>query len=73
MRATTAELLFRGTRVLQAQHRRELPYAALAACLAFRGRRLPSFNGAYGIARAAAVARGPAALSVDSAFAQRLY
>lgn len=58
--------------VLQAQHGPELPYAALAAGFVFRGRRVAFFNRAYGIYRAT-VQRGPAALSINSAFAQRRY
>ena len=59
--------------VLQAQHGPELPYAALAAGFVFRGRRVPFLNRAYGIYRAADVQRGPAALSINSAFAQKRY
>ena len=59
--------------VLQAQHGPELPYAALAAGFAFRRRRVPFLNRAYGIYRAADVQRGPAALSINSAFAQKRY
>lgn len=59
--------------VLQAQHGPELPFAALAEGFAFRGRRVPFLNRAYGIYRAAAVQRGPAALSLNSAFAQKRY
>lgn len=58
--------------VLQAQHGPELPYAALVRGFSFRGRRVPFLNRAYGIYRAA-VQRGPAALSISSAFAQRRY
>jgi putative restriction endonuclease len=59
--------------VLQAQHGPELPYAALATGFVFRGRRVPFLNRAYGIYRAADVQRGPAALSINSAFAQKRY
>jgi putative restriction endonuclease len=59
--------------VLQAQHGPELPYSALAQGFNFRGRRVPFLNRAYGIYRAAAVQRGPAALSISSAFAQKRY
>ena len=59
--------------VLQAQYGPELPYAALAEGFVFRGRKVPFMNRAYGIYRAAGVQRGPAALSVNSAFAQRRY
>lgn len=59
--------------VLQAQHGPELPYAALAAGFNFRGRRVPFLNRAYGIYRAAEIQRGPAALSINSAFAQKRY
>lgn len=59
--------------VLQAQHGPELPYAALALGFNFRGAKVPFLNRAYGIYRAANVQRGPAALSVNSAFAQKRY
>ena len=59
--------------VLQAQHGPELPWSALAAGFAFRGRRVPFLNRAYGIYRAADVQRGPAALTINSAFAQKRY
>jgi putative restriction endonuclease len=59
--------------VLQAQHGPELPYAALAEGFNFRGRKVPFLNRAYGIYRAADVQRGPAALSINSAFAQKRY
>jgi hypothetical protein len=59
--------------VLQAQHGPELPYSALAPGFAFRGGRVPFLNRAYGIYRAANVQRGPAALSISSAFAQKRY
>ena len=59
--------------VLQAQHGPALPFAALAAGFAFRGKRVPFLNRAYGIYRAATVQRGPAALSLNSAFAQKRY
>jgi putative restriction endonuclease len=59
--------------VLQAQHGPELPYVALAEGFVFRGRRVPFMNRAYGIYRAAGVQRGPAALSINSAFAQKRY
>jgi putative restriction endonuclease len=58
--------------VLQARYGRELPYSELARGFAFRGRRVPFFNRAFGIYRAS-VQRGPAALSISSAFAQRRY
>jgi hypothetical protein len=58
--------------VLQAQYGPELPYAALAGGFSFRGRKVPFFNRAYGIYRAS-VQRGPAALSLNSAFAQKRY
>ena len=58
--------------VLQAQFGPELPYAALAHGFAFRGRHVPFLNRAYGIYRATAQ-RGPAALSLNSAFAQKRY
>jgi hypothetical protein len=59
--------------VLQAQHGPELPWFALEPGFAFRGRRVPFLNRAYGIYRAAEVQRGPAALSINSAFAQKRY
>jgi putative restriction endonuclease len=58
--------------VLQAQHGPELPYAVLARGFSFRGRDVPFLNRAFGIYRAA-VQRGPAALSINSAFAQKRY
>lgn len=59
--------------VLQAQHGPELPFAALACGFNFRGRKVPFLNRAYGIYRAAGAQRGPAALSINSAFAQKRY
>ena len=59
--------------VLQAQYGPELPYAALANGFGFRGRRVPFFNRGYGIYRAKDAQRGPAALSINSAFAQKRY
>lgn len=59
--------------VLQAQHGPELPFSALAAGFSFRGRRVPFLNRAYGIYRAAEAQRGMAALSINSAFAQKRY
>ena len=59
--------------VLQAQHGPELPFTALAEGFNFRGRNVPFLNRAYGIYRAADVQRGPAALSINSAFAQKRY
>jgi putative restriction endonuclease len=58
--------------VLQARYGRELPYGELANGFNFRGRRIAFFNRAYGIYRAT-VQRGPAALSINSAFAQKRY
>jgi putative restriction endonuclease len=58
--------------VLQAQHGPELSHHALAAGFNFRGTRVPFLNRAFGIYRAA-VQRGPAALSINSAFAQKRY
>jgi putative restriction endonuclease len=58
--------------VLQAQYGPEIPYAALAAGFSFGGARVPFLNRGYGIYRAT-VQRGPAALSINSAFAQRRY
>ena len=59
--------------VLQAQHGPELPFAALAEGFSFRGKRVPFLNRAYGIYRAAEAQRGMAALSINSAFAQKRY
>lgn len=59
--------------VLQAQYGPELPYGALAGGFSYRGRRIPFLNRAYGIYRAAGAQRGPAALSINSAFAQKRY
>jgi len=58
--------------VLQATYGPELPYAALASGFAFRGRKVPFMNRAFGIYRSAAQ-RGPAALSLNSAFVQSRY
>jgi putative restriction endonuclease len=58
--------------VLQAQHGPELPYSALTAGFNFRGQKVPFFNRAFGIYRAS-VQSGPAALSINSAFAQKRY
>lgn len=58
--------------VLQAQHGPELPFGVLAKGFSFRGRSVPFLNRGYGIYRAA-VQRGPAALSINSAFAQKRY
>jgi putative restriction endonuclease len=49
-----------------------VPYPALVAGFNFRGTRIPFLNRAFGIYRAA-VQRGPAALSINSAFAQKRY
>ena len=58
--------------VLQAQFGPELPFSALAPGFRFRGQTIPFFNRGYGIYRAR-VQRGPAALSINSAFAQKRY
>jgi putative restriction endonuclease len=58
--------------VLQAQHGPELPYRAVVDGFSFGGGKVPFFNRAYGIYRAT-VQRGPAALSINSAFAQKRY
>jgi putative restriction endonuclease len=58
--------------VLQAKYGVELPYSALRDGFSIRGQRVPFFNRAVGIYRAS-VQRGPAALSITSAFAQRRY
>jgi len=58
--------------VLQAKHGPELPYTSLADGFNFRGRRVAFLNRAYGIYRAN-VQRGPAALSINSAHAQKRY
>lgn len=58
--------------VLQAQHGPELPYELLVRGFSFRGRNVPFMNRAYGIYRAA-IQQGPAALSINSAFAQKRY
>ena len=59
--------------VLQAKWGADVPYAALAEGFNFRGGRVPFFNRAYGIYRAAGVQRGPAALSVASSYKQNRY
>jgi putative restriction endonuclease len=59
--------------VLQAKWGPDLPWQALSEGFNFRGVRVPFLNRAYGIYRAADVQRGPAALSVNSSFAQRRY
>jgi putative restriction endonuclease len=58
--------------VLQATYGPEVPYNALVDGFNFRGRKVPFFNRGYGIYRAS-VQRGPAALSINSAFAQKRY
>jgi putative restriction endonuclease len=58
--------------VLQAQYGPEIPYGTLVDGFSFRGGKVPFFNRAYGIYRAS-VQRGPAALSINSAFAQKRY
>jgi putative restriction endonuclease len=58
--------------VLLAQYGPELPYPVLQKGFAFRGRDVPFLNRAYGIYRAS-IQRGPAALSINSAFAQKRY
>ena len=59
--------------VLQATWGPDIPYTALVEGFNFGGRRVPFLNRAYGIYRAAQAQRGPAALSVNSSFAQRRY
>jgi putative restriction endonuclease len=59
--------------VLQAKWGADVPYAALAEGFNFRGRRVPFLNRAYGIYRAAAAQRGPAALSANSSYKQDRY
>jgi putative restriction endonuclease len=59
--------------VLLAKHGPDVPYAALAEGFNFRGRRIPFLNRAYGIYRAAGAQRGPAALTLNSSYAQRRY
>ena len=59
--------------VLLAKHGPDVPYAALAEGFNFRGKRIPFLNRAYGIYRAAGAQRGPAALSLNSSYAQRRY
>jgi putative restriction endonuclease len=59
--------------VLQAKWGPDIPYAELVEGFAHAGRKVPFMNRAYGIYRAARVQRGPAALSVNSSFAQRRY
>lgn len=58
--------------VLQATYGTELPYGALSNGFNFRGQHVPFFNRAFGIYRAG-VQRGPAALSINSASAQKRY
>lgn len=59
--------------VLQAKWGADVPYAALAEGFNFRGRRVAFLNRAYGIYRARAAQRGPAALSVNSSPKQIRY
>ena len=65
-------LCFAALDVLQALHGPELPYTALLEGFSFGGRKVPFLNRAYGIYRAT-VQQGPAALSINSAFAQKRY
>jgi putative restriction endonuclease len=58
--------------VLQAKWGPDVPYSALTEGFAFRGRRVPFLNRAYGIYRARAQ-RGQAALSLNSSFLQQRY
>jgi putative restriction endonuclease len=58
--------------VLQAQYGPEIPYAALLEGFSYGSVRVPFLNRGYGIYRAT-VQRGPAALSLNSAFAQKRY
>lgn len=58
--------------VLQATYGAELPYDALREGFNFRGRHVPFLNRGYGIYRAT-IQKGPAALSINSAFAQKRY
>jgi putative restriction endonuclease len=58
--------------VLCAKFGEELPYAALRQGFSFRGRKVPFLNRAFGIYRATAQT-GHAALSINSAFAQKRY
>jgi hypothetical protein len=51
--------------LLQAKWGADIPYAALAEGLNFRGQKVPFLNKAYGIYRSR-VQSGPAALSVNS-------
>lgn len=64
--------MFAALDVLQAQCGLDIPWPELAQGFAFRGRRVPFLNRAYGIYRARGQ-RGPAALSISSSFAQRRY
>ncbi len=64
--------MFAALDVLQAQCGPDVPYTALQEGFAFRGRRVPFLNRAYGIYRAKEQ-RGPAALSINSSFRQRRY
>lgn len=59
--------------VLQAKWGPDVPYGALLEGFNFRGRKVPFLNRAFGIYRAAAAQRGPAALSVNSSFRQDRY
>lgn len=65
--------MLRGARRAQAKWGADVPHAALDEGFNLRGRRVPFFNRAYGIYRAAGVQRGPAALSVNSAPKQIRY
>jgi putative restriction endonuclease len=59
--------------VLQAKWGPDIPWLALADGFSFFGKRVPFFNRAYGIYRAAGVQQGPAALSVNSSYNQSRY
>lgn len=59
--------------VLQAACGPDVPWTELAPGFNFRGRRVPFLNRAYGIYRAKDAQRGPAALSINSAFRRQRY
>jgi putative restriction endonuclease len=65
--------LFAALDVLQARCGPDVPRGELSQGFSFRGRRIPFLNPAYGIYRAKEAQRGPAALSINSSFAQRRY
>lgn len=65
--------MFLALDVLRAQFGPDVPWVELQRGFGFRGRRVPFFNKTIGIYRAKDAQRGPAALTINSAVAQRRY